>query len=293
MDPKVTPEDTYLQHLPTIKRIAAFVAHRNHLNADESGEFTQEVCVRLWDDNYAIIRKFEGRSTFSTYLTTVIKRLYQQWRVELWGKWRPSAEARRLGDKAMALERLLTRDGYTFDEAVKELTTPAGTPFRAAELEAIYLRLPLRTPRPMLVSDEMTPEIAALDADADDRVEMHVRERCAREVSAAVDRLLESMDPENRLILQLRFWQALKVPEIAQRVGMDQKKLYKLLDRLFVMMRRALEEAGHGKAEIGKLLCRGDQDIRFEFPVTSGGIGTIGPSHERGGGVRGSEGGLR
>lgn len=288
----MSPEDTYLHHLQTIKRIASSVAHRNHLNADESGEFTQEVCARLFYDDYAIIRKFEGRSSFSTYLMTVILRLCKQWRVELWGKWRPSAEARRMGDKAVVLERLLTRDGYTFDEAVKELTTPAGSPYNPAELEAIYLRLPLRTPRPKLVSDEVTPEIPALDTDADDRVEMHDRERAAREIAAAMDRLLESMDPENRLILELRFWQALKVPEIAQRVGMDQKKLYKRLDRLFVMMRRALEEAGFGRAEIATLLCHGDQDIHFDFPM-AGEIGRIGPSHERGGGAQGSEGGLR
>lgn len=292
MDPKATPEDTYLQHLQTIKRIASFVAHRNHLNADESGDFTQEVHKRLIDDDYAVIRKFEGRSKFSTYLTTVIERLFQQWRVEQWGKWRPSAEARRLGDKAVTLERLLTRDGYTFDEAVKVLTTPGGSQYRAAELEAIYLRLPPRTPRPVLVSDEVTPEIAALDTDADDRVEMHDRERSARRISAAVDRLLESMDPEDRLILQLRFWQALKAPDIARRLNIDQKRIYKRLDRLCLMMRRALESAGHGKAEIGTLLSRGDQDIRFEFPV-NGENGAFGPSHERGGGARGSEGGLR
>src|SRR6185295_1916310 len=110
----MNPEETYLQHLPTIERIASFVARRNHLNADEAAEFTQEVRFRLFDGDYAIIRKFEGRSLFSTYLTTVIGRLFHQWRVEQWGKWRPSAEAKRLGDKAIALERLLSRDGYTF-----------------------------------------------------------------------------------------------------------------------------------------------------------------------------------
>jgi len=95
------------------------------------------------------------------------------------------------------------------------------------------------------------------------------------------------------LILQLRFWQALKVPDMAQRLKMDQKRIYKRLDRLFPMMRLALEAAGVGKAEIRTLLCRGDQDIHFEFPVTPGEFTPPGPSHERGGGVRGSEGGLR
>lgn len=292
----MSPEDTFRQHLQMIKRMASCVARRNHLDADQAAEFTQEVCVRLIDDDYAVIRKFEGRSSFSTFLHTVIERQFLQWRTEMWGKWRPSAEAKRLGDKAITLERLLTRDGYTFDEAVKVLTTPAGAQYTVAELEMIYVRLPLRTPRPMIVSDEMTPEIAATDADADDRVEMHDRERAARHIAAAVDRLLETMEPEDRLILQLRFWQSLKVPDIAQRLQIEQKKLYKRLDRLFVSMRRALEQVGVGKSDIGTLLTRGDQEIRFEFPRGTGEIRPFRPSNPTGGeneGVRGSEGGLR
>ena len=123
----------------------------------------------------------------------------------------------------------------------------------------------------MMVPDDAAPEIIAVDADADDRVEMHDRERAARKIAVAVDRLLETMDAEDRLILELRFWQTLKVPEIARRLSMDQKKIYKRLERLFLGMRRALEEAGVGKAEIGTLLCSGDQEIRFEFPPPTGG----------------------
>jgi len=277
----MTAEQTYLEQLQTIKRIAASVARRNHLNPDEAGEFTQEVCVRLLDDEYGIIRKFESRSSFSTYLTTVIMRLYQQWRTEQWGKWRPSAEARRLGDKAITLERLLTRDGYTFAEAVNVLTTPSSSNYTLAELEAIYIRLPLRNPRTMFVSDDAVPDMIAVDADAEDRVEMHDRERAARKIATAVDRLLESMDAEDQLILQLRFWKALKVPEIARWLHMEQKKIYKRLDRLFLMMRRALEEAGVEKSDIATLLCSGDQEIRFAFPF--GENGPFGPSNDRGG----------
>lgn len=280
----MSPEETYLEHLRTIERIAAFVGRRNHLNAEEAAEFTQEVRVRMLEGDYAIIRKFEGRSSFSTYLTTVILRLYHQYRVEQWGKWRPSAEAKRLGDKAITLERLLTRDGFTFDEAVKMLTTPAGTQYTVSELDAIYLRLPPRNPRPVLVSDEQTPEIAAVDDDPGDRAESRDRERAAREVTSAVDRLIASMDAEDRLILQLRFWQALKVPDIAERLQIEQKKIYKRLDRLFELMRKELEKAGVQKTMIVALLCRADQELRFAAPRGSGEFRAVGPSHSSGGG---------
>ncbi|HUP62254.1 MAG TPA: sigma-70 family RNA polymerase sigma factor [Thermoanaerobaculia bacterium] len=285
----MSPEQTYLEHLATIERIAAFVARRNHLKPEEAAEFTQEVRVRMLDDDYAVIRKFERRSSFSTYLTTVILRLYHQYRVEQWGKWRPSAEAKRLGDKAITLERLLTRDRLTFDEAVKMLTTPAGSQYTVSELDAIYLRLPPRSPRPMLVSDEHAPEVAATDNDPGDRAESRDRERAAREVTTAIDRLIESLDAEDRLILQLRFWQALKVPDIAQRLHIEQKKIYKRLERLFGVMRRELEKAGVDKAEIGTLLCRGDQDLHFGAEIHG-----FRPSHPTGGAdVRDNERDLR
>jgi RNA polymerase sigma factor (sigma-70 family) len=259
----MNPETTYLQHLESIERISAFVARRGHLNADETGEFVQIVRVRLFEDDYGIIRKFEGRSSFPTYLTTVIMRLFHQWRVEMWGKWRPSAEARRLGDKAITLERLLTRDGFTFEEAINILTTRAGNAFTVAELEAIYVRLPLRTPRPVLISDDATPEVAALDADADDRVESRDRERSARCCAVALDAALANFDAEDRLILQLRFWDSRKVPEIARITGIDQKKIYKRLDKLFGVLRGALETAGIGRGDVDQLLGRGDQEIRL------------------------------
>ncbi len=278
----MSPEETYLQNLRTIERIAAFVARRSHLNADESGEFVQEVRVRLLDDDYAVIRKFEGRSSFSTYLTTVILRLYQQWRVEQWGKWRPSAEARRLGDKAITLERLIARDGFSFAEAVKILTTPAGAGITAAELEALYVRLPLRNPRPVLVSDDELPESVAVDSDADDRLESRDRERSARTAAHAIDDVLGAFEPEDRLILQMRFWDARKVPDIARALQIEQKKLYKRLDRLFGVLRRGLERAGVTRDDVGRLLSRGDQEIHFAL-APSEGIVPVGHSHDSGG----------
>jgi RNA polymerase sigma factor for flagellar operon FliA len=289
-----SPEELYLKNLDRIERIAGSVARRHHLNAHEAEEFVQEVQVRLLDADYAVIRKFEGRSTFTTYLTTVIKRLFYQYRVELWGKWRPSAEAKRIGEKAITLERLVTRDGYTFDEAVKELTTPGGSPYTTAELEAIYLRLPNRGPRPIVVSGEVSADAAAVDAEADDRVERADRERSARKASSTIDGLLASMDAEDRLILQMRYWDGLKVPDIARRLRLEQKKLYKRLDRLFGGMRSALERAGVGKAEVGTLLSRGDQEIKLNLLGNSKEIPPFRPSKGSGGkkGRRGG-GGLR
>lgn len=261
------------------------VAHRNHLRTDEAAEFTQEVTVRLLEDDYGVIRKFEGRSSFTTYLMTVILRLFHQYRVEQWGKWRPSAEAKRLGDKAITLERLITRDGYTFDEAVKVLTTPAGSQYTIAELEAIYVRLPHRNPRPMMVSGEIAPDAAAVEAEAYDRVEMAERERSARKAARTVDGLLAQMSAEDRMILNMRFVRAMKVPEIARCLHLDQKKVYKRLETLFLRMRKNLEAAGLTRAELAALLDV-EGDLRCHVLRGEEELNSRGPSHVRGGGGR-------
>lgn len=263
-------EEMFLQHIGTIERICAFVCRRNHVyDADAVAEFKQEVMLRLVDDDYSIIRKFEGRSAFPTYLTTVIARLHNQIRDEQWGKWRPSAEAKRLGEKAITLEKLTTRDGLTFHEAVQVLTTPSGSLYTVAELEAIYMRLPTRNPRPMVISVEDTPESAA-DTDAAERIEAREREQTARTTVAIVDRVMGTFGAEDQLILRMRYWEARKVPDIAGRLQIEQKKIYKRLDKLCALIRSALEKAGIGRGDIDRLVSGGDQDLRFDLLGTPG-----------------------
>lgn len=281
----MTPEEMYLQNLQSIERIAAFVAHRNHMGADETAEFVQVVRVKLFEDDYAVIRKFEGRSLFSTYLATVIGRLFHQYRVEQWGKWRPSAEAKRCGDKAITLERLITRDGYTFDEAVKTLTTPSGSQYTEAELEAIYLRLPDRNPRPVVVSGDVSPDAASIEPDASDRVERAERERSARKTCRLMDVVIGTMQPQDRLLLNMRYVQNRKVPDIARHLHMDQKKVYKRLDALVARMRKDLEAKGLRKDDINTLF-HADTELRFGILHGDEEITVRGPSHVRDGGGR-------
>jgi RNA polymerase sigma factor (sigma-70 family) len=289
----MNPEDTYLQHLRTIERIAAFVARRHHLEASESEEFVQEVRVRLLDDDYSIIRKFEGRSTFSTYLTTVIGRLFAQWRVEQWGKWRPSAEAKRLGEKAVTLERLLSRDGFTLSEAVRVLTTPGSSSYTIGELEAIYLRLPSRNPRPVFVSEETVPDVITVEADAYARMEAGDRARVVRQALQKVDEIVNAMPAEDRLILLMQFWHGRRVRDIAQALHLDQKKLYKRRDHLLLELRRELESAGYSHTDVAGLFNSGDEEVHLNL-LPPGEIPPPGPSHVRGGDkARGRKGRVR
>ena len=73
-----------------------------------------------------MLRRFEGRSSLTTYITVVVQRLFLDRRNRLWGKWRPSAEARRLGPTAVLLERLVSRDGWSAEQALETLRVNHG-----------------------------------------------------------------------------------------------------------------------------------------------------------------------
>lgn len=253
-------QELFLSNLDAIDRAIAYVCHRNHLSPQDGEEFGSEVKTKLIEGNYAVIRKFEGRSSFSTYLTTVIQRLYFQWRVQMWGKWRPSAEAKRLGEKAITLERMLTRDGFTYNEALETLTTGTRA-YTREEVEALYMRLPERQPRPVLVS-AIAPELAPT-VDPDRELFTAERRLSARKAAAAIDGAIGEMDEESQLILRMRFWHSRKVPDIAEALRIDAKRLYKKIDRMLNTLRAALEKAGMDREVIGDLLDRQDHELSF------------------------------
>src|SRR6185436_4220025 len=199
-------EKKYLESLPRIERIAGFVARRRgYLNPDETTEFVQVVRVALFVDDYAIFRKFEGRSSLWTYLTTVIGRLFFQYQVERRGKWRPSAEAQRLGMTALELEQLITRDGYTVNEAVQVLTTRAGATVTPEQLWQLYLLLPNRPPHRNFVSVEPVSDSVAVDGDVEARVEAGENELVARKIKQTLDAELPALEEEDRIILKMHF----------------------------------------------------------------------------------------
>ena len=88
-------EALFLSQLDVIERVISFVCVRHHLPGSDADDFGSHVKLRLIESDYAILKKFEGRSSLRTYLTVVIQRLFLDYRISAWGKWRPSAEAKR------------------------------------------------------------------------------------------------------------------------------------------------------------------------------------------------------
>ncbi len=204
----------------------------------DAQDFAQSVHLRLIERDYDIFRRFHGRGSLRGYLTVVVTRLMLDWRIAVHGKWRPTAAARRSGPVAVALDRLINRDGNPVDEAVS-LLQARGTATIAA-LRDLADRLP-RRPRRRFVSDD------ALIDHADsfhDPIEWREAAMAQRHSRTALANACRQLDADDRRLIALRFHRSCSVQQIGRMLKVDSRRLYRRFDRTLRTLRAALRDAG-------------------------------------------------
>ncbi len=253
--PDATEDDCrrlFLDLLPFVERTVSAVARRNALSPWEADDLGSQVKLRLISDDYAIFRKFRGKSRLTTYLTTVIQNLFRDFRIQQWGKWRPSAAAKRLGDLGVQLEALLYRDHFSFGEAVEILRNRYQVEASDAELIEMASALRARTTR-RFESDAVLSSLEAPER-GDQRVVDGEREAAQRRVRNALLRALATLSPENRLILKLRFTDGLTIRAIAATLDLDQRRIYTRVRGILRQVRERVVEQGVSCEEVLELL---------------------------------------
>jgi RNA polymerase sigma factor (sigma-70 family) len=237
-------EALFLEHLSAIERIVAALCRRYGLTGDNAAELGSWVKLRLVENDYAVLAKFRGESSLTTYLTVVIAMLFRDYRVERWGRWRPSAAAQRNGALAVRLETLVRRDGYSLDQAGQLLRTSGETTLSDRELARLLAELPGREPlRPTEVGAEPLADLPAR-AGADDRLVRGEARADRQAADEAVAQALTRLTPEDQLIVRMRFWEGLSVADVARGLGVPQKPLYRRIEHALSALRRHLEAAG-------------------------------------------------
>lgn len=242
-----TPEQLFLESLPLIERLIKFAARRYHFSPEEAEDFGGLVRLKLLEDGYSRIRKWKGDSTLATYLGTVVNHLALDYTDHLWGKWSSSAEARRLGPVAVRLDELTSRDGHTFDEACEILRTNFHVELSVAELREIWVQLPPRTPRQRAGEEELERIPDRRDS-PDDGLEAKERRTSRRFVHASLEKALAQLPAEDHVII--RMTGELKVVDIARILGLEQKSLYRRIEKIKAFLRKALEDDGIGPEDI-------------------------------------------
>lgn len=243
-------EALLLDNLSVVERIAAAICRRHGLSPEDAEDFTASVKARLVEDDYVVLRKFRGESSLATYLAVVVAMLFRDYRTRHWGRWRPSAVAQSLGPAAVRLETLVYRDGYSLDQATAVLRSAGpGAGIGAGDLSpralsALYARLPARGPmRPVDVGPE--PLLTAVGvAGADDLLLAHLAAEERQRLEGAVQGALEQLPAEDRLIVRMRYWEGLRIADIARALQLPQKALYRRVERALIELRRHLESSG-------------------------------------------------
>jgi RNA polymerase sigma factor (sigma-70 family) len=252
----VKDEALFLDNLPVINDVIGQVCRRHRLAAAEADDFASEVRLHMIERNYEPLRRFEGRSSLRTYLTVVVQRLFLDYRNRIWGKWRPSVEAKRQGPVAILFERLVTRDGWSFDQVVETLRTNHGVEV-GETLQALYVKLVKRPPARQFVTDVEAGDVASATAPPDANVLRAEQDFLAKRVQTALERARQALAPEHRLILKLRFEDAVPVADIARALHLDQKRLYRTIEQLLAAIRKSLEAEGISRADVGAIFADG------------------------------------
>ena len=257
------PKELLLTYLPLIDRAIAFVSQRYRLTRAEAEEFSAIVRLRLIENDYAIVRAFEGRSSPATYFGIVVQRMLFDQRNKEWGKWRTSAEAKRLGPAAVELERLLHHDGLTLDEAFAGLQSSDRTLTRDV-VEAMAARLPSRAPKRRDVSLDEAGRAAVIGSQPiEDEAAGRERRRVAERVSALVNEWIGTLPDDDCVLLQQRFGEGMSVAQIARATREDQKQLYRRMERRLLEVRTLIAKSGLDPAEVLDLIGRGDTILDF------------------------------
>lgn len=273
----MTPEETFLAELPRVERVIGATCRRHHLRAEEAEEFAATVRLKLIADDYAVLRKFEGRSSLPTFLTTVVERLFLDWRNQIWGKWRPSAEARRLGPLAVRVETLLAREGHSLVEVVRILAAPgAAEAVDRAQVESLAARLPVRMRR----HREGTEQLDRLPAPAarpDQELEAREREAERVRTEELLAAAIAGLASADRLLVRMRIEDGATVADMARALGVEARPLYRRLEGIYRTLRHELEARGVRARDVVALF----EEATEPAPET----GRARPSHELEGGA--------
>jgi RNA polymerase sigma factor (sigma-70 family) len=234
--PPADPAREFVTHLPLIERVIGVIARRHALSSAEADEFGSWSRTRIIDSDYAVFRKFGGRSSMSTYLSAVFGHLLLDYRNSVWGRWRPCAAATRMGPVGIRLDELLHRDGYSLREA-REVLRSAGVVETDAEIGRMAAQLPSRS-----AATEVS--LAAIDGT------VHEAGRAQPDVGADDDgfqslrEAIDALPAEDQVIMRMRFWDDVSVADIARVLRLEQKPLYRRIEAIEQTLRDQLTVRG-------------------------------------------------
>jgi RNA polymerase sigma factor for flagellar operon FliA len=250
------------ENLALIDGVIASVCRRGGLSGADAEDFASIAKLALIENDYAILRPFEGRSSLSTFLVIVIHRLLLDERTRERGRWHASREAERFGAAGIALERVVRRERRTVEEAlpIVQAIDPTLTRDEVLKMES---RLPIRAPRPRAVQLSADEEHVAAGESTDARAFATYAQQLSDRTSAVMRGALAAMSLEDRMIVRFHFGSSFPVSEIAALLRLPQRPLYRRVERLLRQLRAALAAEGIEASDAAELIGCATRELDF------------------------------
>lgn len=243
----MTFEQLIEEKRPCVEQIIADLSRRYFLALTETDEFRRVVERALERQDYELLRAFDGRSTWDTFLHTVLTREFFTFQALLWGDWRPSAEAMRLGAAAMLLEELVLRDRFSVADAIEWMRTAHRVDQPRHRIRELAVALGFAPgERPSLGRGVRT---GAAD-----------RQIANPGLRAALREALALLAPDDRLIVELRFRDHQPLTRVARVLNIDARPLQRRIDTIKQVIRHSLVTQGVDVADVEEILRSADND---------------------------------
>jgi hypothetical protein len=230
----VTFEQLIVQYRSYLDKTVRKMALQQYLSAPEQRELHSRVMTAIERNDFELLRAFEGRTTWEKHFDLVVMREFFLYQGQLWGQWRPSSGAKRLGRAGVLLEELVSRVGLSVAQAIETMRTRHRVDmprYRLAEMaKELRLNAPPKPP--------LDPSKREIDG----------------ERRAALNRALTRLSPDDRLIVELRFRDQQPLTRIAKLLNIGARSLQHRLEQINNVIAESLLEAGIAPEDVTALL---------------------------------------
>lgn len=267
------PRDLFEMNLSMIERVIERVCRAARLAGADAEDFASSARLHLIENDYEVLRRHDHSASLATYLTVVVQRLLINLRNHELGRWRPSAEAQRMGEAGVLLERLVGRDRRPLAEVVPVILAADRT-LTPRDVASMAERLPERAQRPRAVElDESVDATVPAAEDASARVDEAERRRLIEKAGCVLRDTVAALPVEDRMILRMRFVSCMAIADIARMLRLPQRPLYRRVESLLARLREALMREGIGAREADELIGANESSVDAGLGVETGATG--------------------
>jgi RNA polymerase sigma factor (sigma-70 family) len=227
---------------------------------NRSVELFNSVIDVLRKDDFKILKSFGGRSKITTYLSTIISRLFVDTVRKKYGRKREKERAKEFGDFGLDIYNKIIVEGLNIDEFVKqnEYVKSGNIDIDGVQNIANRIRGVKRYDKRDIENFPGTPVKKGIEteekdiivADKDNLPEMIMMDKeTLQKFKNYAEIILKKLSEEEKFLLKLKFYNENEekgkiTRDIASLLNIEKRKVYKLTDKILKKCKKILESEG-------------------------------------------------